>query len=131
MVEVSLNNERGKQLSIMGVHDNEPVSGTESVHEHKIAKQKALERYLDRVNKDPVPHIETYYPGKRATRYYRLCYRLGKKLKRIHIKGGSTTSELANYRAKIIQAMIDRGADLTEVLAQLATFNGDNDNAAD
>ena len=131
MVEVSLNNGEGRQLSILAVPDTRSLSGTDVVHDAKIAKQQALERYLDRANKDPVPHIETYNPGRRNTKYYRLTFRQGKKVKRIHIKGGSTISKLANYRAKILQAMIDRGAEFEEILAQLATFNGGSDNAND
>ena len=126
MVEVPLNSSVGTQLSlsILSVPDKDLVSGTLFVPDKQTLKRQALERYLERANKDPVPHIETYNPGRRNTKYYRLTYRLGKKVKRIHIKGGSTLSELANYRAKKLQAMIDRGAELAEIIAQLKTFNG-------
>ncbi len=108
------------------VHEKKSLSGTEVVHERKILKQQAIQRYLDRAeSKQPVAHIEKYSPGCTKREYYRLVYRMNpRKLKRIHIKGGSTISELANYRRKKLQAMIDRGADLGEILAQLATFNG-------
>ena len=131
MVEVPLNSNAGTQLDlpildlpILPVPDQDLVSGTNSVPDRKTLKQQALERYLERANKDPVPHIETYSPGRRNTEYYRLTYRLGKKVKRIHIKGGSTISKLAQYRAKKLQSMIDRGAELAEIIAQLTEFNG-------
>jgi hypothetical protein len=65
-----------------------------------------------------------YSPGRRSTEYYRLSYRYGRTVKHIHIKGGSVIAELATYRAKQLQGLIDRGAELAEVLAAAATFNG-------
>ncbi|MCC0179940.1 hypothetical protein I4641_23720 [Waterburya agarophytonicola K14] len=120
-MEIELNSDRGTQLELPFVPDSDQVSGTESVHDKKRA---AIQRYLDRAQKDPVSHIETYSPGKRHTEYYRLVYRVGKKLKHIHIRGGSTMSELATYRANKLQEMIDRGAELAEILAALKMFNG-------
>ncbi|MGL5973221.1 MAG: hypothetical protein ACRCZK_05890 [Oscillospiraceae bacterium] len=88
-------------------------------------KQQAIQKYLDRaVDKETTACVSKYSPGKRKTEYYRLSYRVGLKMKHIHIKGGSTIAELANYRAKKLQAMIDRGAELSEVLAAVRTFNG-------
>ena len=124
MAKIDLNNKREKQLEIPVVHDTQSLSRTNTVHDAKILKQQAIERYLDRAEKDPVPCIEKYSPGKRNTEYYRLVFRRGKKLKRIHIRGGSTIAKLANYRVGKLQAMIDRGAELAEILAQLTTFNG-------
>lgn len=124
MVKVELGTNQGTQLEIPLVRDSDRVSRTNDVHDAKILKQQAIQRYLDRAEKDPVPCIEKYSPGKRNTEYYRLVYRTGKKLKRIHIRGGSTISELATYRTKVLQSMIDRGAELAEILAQLTTFNG-------
>ena len=117
-----------KQLTIFddlnGVSDTQSLSITKSVSDAKTAKQKAIQRYLDRAEKETSACITKYSPGKRKTEYYRLSYRVGKKVKHIHIRGGSTISELAQYRAKKLQEMIDRGAELAEILAQLATFNG-------
>ena len=89
-----------------------------------VKKQQAIQKYLDRaVDKETTACVSKYSPGKRKTEYYRLSYRVGLKMKHIHIRGGSTIAELANYRAKKLQAMIDRGAELSEVLAAVATFN--------
>ena len=106
------------------VPDSDRVSRTKPVHDKITEKHQYIQRWLDRAEQDPVPHIETYSPGRRNTEYFRLTYRQGKKLCRLHIKGGSVTSELAIYRKNRLQEMIDRGAELAEILAQLATFNG-------
>ena len=63
-----------------------------------------------------------YSPGKRKTEYYRLSYRFGRKVKHIHIPGGSTKSQLARYRAEKLQQLIDRGAELAEILAMIKTY---------
>ena len=116
-----------RQLTIFDVHDSDQVSGTEFVHDKISLKQQAIQRYLDRAaSKDPVAHIETYHPGRRDTEYYRLVYRRGQRLIRIHIPGGSTISELAQYRAGKLQELIDRGAELAEVLAMVQMFKGNN-----
>lgn len=106
------------------VSDNDRVSLTDSVSDAQIKKQQAIQKYLDRADKEAIACVNKYSPGKRKTEYYRLSYRLGRKVKHIHLRGGSTIAELANYRAKVLQAMIDRGAELSEVLAAVATFNG-------
>lgn len=88
------------------------------------AKRQAIQRFLDSAEKDYQCCITEYSPGRRSTKYYRLSYRLNKRrMKHIHIRGGSTIAELATYRAKKLQAMIDRGAELAEVIAALKTFN--------
>ena len=113
----------------VGVHDSDRVSGTNFVHDRNILKQQAIERYLNRAKeKEPVAHIEKYSPGRRNTKYYRLVFRISsRRLKRIHIKGGSTISELAEYRRKELQKLIDRGAELAEILAAVHTFNGNKE----
>jgi hypothetical protein len=87
-------------------------------------KQAAIQRFLDRGEKEPTASVNTYSPGKRKSEYYRLSYRQGRKMKHIHLRGGSTLAELATYRANKLQAMIDRGAELAEVIAAVRTFNG-------
>lgn len=87
-------------------------------------KRKAIERYLRQGKKEPSISVNKYSPGKRATEYYRVSYQLGNRKKHIHLRGGSTIAELANYPASVLQAMIDLGAELSEVLAAVATFNG-------
>ena len=88
------------------------------------AKNQAIQRYLDRTKDNTICCIEKYNPNGRKTKYFRLKYRAGKKTKTIHIKGGNTSARLANYRANRLQSMIDRGAELSEVLELLADFNG-------
>jgi hypothetical protein len=106
------------------VSDNERASLTNSVSDAQIKKQQAIQKYLDRADKEAIACVSKYSPGRRKTEYYRLSYRIDRnRVKHIHIKGGSTIAELANYRAKKLQAMIDRGAELSEVLAAVATFN--------
>lgn len=109
------------QLSLFNVvSDSDLVSITKPVSEHK---QAAIQRFLNRAEKEPIACVTTYSPGKRKSEYYRLSYRQGRKVKHIHIRGGSTIAELATYRANKLQAMIDRGAELAEVIAAVQTFN--------
>lgn len=110
--------------SVLGdVSDSDRVSLTDSVSERKKA---AIDRFLNRAEKDPIACVNTYSPGGRNRQYYRLSYRQTRtrKVKHIHIKGGSTIAELATYRAKKLQELIDRGAELAEVIAAVRTFNG-------
>lgn len=104
--------------------DSNPVSLSNTDSDIQTKKQQAIQKYLDRaVDKETTACVSKYSPGKRKTEYYRLSYRVGLKMKHIHIRGGSTIAKLANYRANVLQAMIDRGAELSEVLAAVATFN--------
>jgi hypothetical protein len=119
-----------EQLTIFGVcSDSDHVSLQNNRSDAQglplgDAKRQAIERYLRQGKKEPSISLNKYSPGKRATEYYRLSYQLGNRKKHIHLRGGSTLAELANYRAKVLQSMIDRGAELSEVLAAVATFNG-------
>ncbi len=54
--------------------------------------------------------------------YYRLSYRRRHKMKHLHIPGGNIRSRLAQYRAKKIKELIDRGAELEEVIALVQTY---------
>lgn len=111
-----------EQLSVFQVcSDSDPVSLQNTRSDRK---KQAIERYLRQGKKEPSISVNKYSPGKRATEYYRVSYQLGNRKKHIHLRGGSTLAELANYRASVLQAMIDRGAELSEVLAAVATFNG-------
>lgn len=103
--------------------DNDRLSLSDIDSDRQIKKQQAIQKYLDRADKEAIACVNKYSPGKRKTEYYRLSYRYGRKMRHIHIRGGSTIAELANYRANVLQAMIDRGAELSEVLAAVATFN--------
>ena len=86
-------------------------------------KRQALQRFLDTGQLEPTVSISTYSPNGRKTEYYRLVYRSEKKVKAIHIKGGNTKARLANYRVNKLQTMIDRGAELSEILAAVSDFN--------
>ncbi|MGL5924052.1 hypothetical protein [Chroococcidiopsis sp.] len=88
------------------------------------AKKQAIQRYLNSGKTEPTICVNKYSPGRRSTQYYRLSYLWRGKKKHIHLRGGSTISELANYRALQLQALIDRGAELAEVLAMATNFNG-------
>ncbi len=121
MAEIELNNPKGEQLEISFVSDRN-VSITENVSDARTAKQQAIQRYLDNAAKEPIACITKYSPGKRKTEYFRLSYRQGRKVKHIHIPGGSTTSKLAQYRATKLQEMIERGAELGELIAAVQTY---------
>lgn len=109
-----------EQLSLFnGVSDTDSLSLTQSVSERK---HQALQRFLDKGQKENDVCIGTYSPGKRKTRYFRLSYRVNRKVKHIHIPGGSTSSKLACYRAKRLQQLIDRGAEVAEIKSMLADF---------
>ena len=109
-----------KQLSLFdSVEESKSFSSTDNVEE----KRRAIQRYLDRAQAEPTASVCTYTPGKCKTEYYRLLYRVGKKVKAIHIRGGNVRSPLAQYRADKLQQMIDRGAEFEELIAAVNTFN--------
>lgn len=70
----------------------------------------------------PIAHVNTYSPGRRQTKYYRLSYRLESRMKHVHIPGGSVLAELAQARARTLLNMIARGAELEELLAAIADW---------
>ena len=117
-----------KQLTIFdAVGDKGSVSPTNQLGD---TKKQAIERYLARGQTpklkpaiEPAISIKEYSPNGRKTKYFRLDYRIGKKVKSIHIPGGNIRAKLAQYRAKELQAMIDRGAALGEILAAVETFH--------
>lgn len=112
-----------EQLSLFStVSDSKSVSLTNSVSERK---QQAIQRFLDSGKKEHEVCVNTYSPGKRRREYFRLSYRIGRKVKHVHIPGGSTIAELARYRAKQLQQLIERGAELAEILAMVRTFRSD------
>lgn len=110
-----------KQLSLFAVEDKKTVSSTNAVED---GKRQAIQRYLDRASLESAASISTYSPNGRKTEYYRLVYRERRKVKAIHIKGGNTRARLARYRARELQKLIDRGADLAEIIEAAKTFNG-------
>ena len=64
--------------------------------------------------------VNKYSPGRRVTQYYRLSYNWHGKKKHKHIPGGNVNSLVATRRAKQLQAMIDRGASIQELLTVIA-----------
>ena len=68
----------------------------------------------------PIAHVNTYSPGRRQAKYYRLSYRVGNRTKHVHIPGGSVLAKLAQLRARTLLKMIARGAPLEELLAVIA-----------
>lgn len=112
-----------KQLQLFDdVGDGDGLSPTDVVGDRKI---QAIQRYLDRAPTEPTASVSTYKPSGRKTEYFRLVYRTGKKVKTIHIRGGNVRSKLAQYRADKLIQMINRGAELDEILAAVRTFNSD------
>ena len=120
MLTPPLEQEMNEQLSLFdAVSDTESLSLTDSVSD---AKHKAIQRFLTHGKDSPIASVNTYSPGRRNAEYYRLSYRLGNRTKHVHIPGGSTKAKLAQYRAKELLKMISRGADLEELLAQIADW---------
>jgi hypothetical protein len=111
-----------KQLTIydsFGVSEHESCSLTGSVSEQK---QAAIQRYLDKGDKEPIGCVNRYYTGRSSSPYFRLSYRMGRKIKHCHIPGGNAYSPLAQYRAQQIENLIARGADLGEMMAAINTY---------
>jgi hypothetical protein len=105
------------------VGEKKPVSPTDIVGETKMqAIQRFLDKGVKKEEKEPTASIEKYHPNGKKLEYYRLKYRQGKRVRTIHIPGGSTIAELAQYRAKKLQEMINRGAELGEVIAAVKTY---------
>ena len=111
-----------EQMSLFGgVEESKNFSSTESVEEKK---RQAIQRYLDKAQSEPTASVGTYTTGGCKTEYYRLLYRIGKKVKAIHIRGGNVRSPLAQTRARLLQQMIDRGTELDLLIAAARAFNG-------
>ena len=109
-----------EQLSLFDtVSDTNSVSLTKSVSEHK---RQAIQRFLDSGKKEHEVCVNRYSPGKRKTEYFRLSYRIGRKVKHLHIPGGNIYSNLAQYRAGELQQLIDRGCELEEAIAMVKMF---------
>lgn len=109
-----------EQLSLFdGVSDTKSASLTDSVSEHK---RQAIQRFLDSGKKEHEVCLNKYSPGKRKAEYFRLSYRIGRKVKHLHIPGGNIYSELAQYRVKQLQALIDRGCEPPEAIAMVKMF---------
>jgi hypothetical protein len=111
----------------LSIYDALPCSDSDRAslqNTRSDAKRQAIQRYLNSGISEPAICVNKYSPGRRSTQYYRLSYQWRGKKRHIHIKGGSVLAELATYRAKQLQGLIDRGAELAEVLAAAATFNG-------
>ena len=114
-----------QQLSLFddsSVSESKTVSITSSVSEKQRLKYQAIQRYLDTGERENIPHVNTYRVKNTNNRYYRLSYRSSGKVKHVHIPGGNTYSELASYRASKLRELIDRGAELAEVLAMTRDF---------
>ena len=108
-----------KQLTIYdAISDTKSASLMNPISD---AQTQALQRFLEK-GKDPIVCINTYSPGRRTTEYYRLSYFLDGKTKHLHIPGGNTLSKLAQYRAGKLQELIDRGAELEEIIAAVETY---------
>lgn len=116
----TMEQQMSEQLTLFPVvSDSESVSLTEGVSD---AKHKAIQRFLAQGKDSPIAHVNTYSPGRRNTEYYRLSYRVGASTKHIHIPGGSTTARLAQYRAKELLGMINRGAELEELVSAIVDW---------
>lgn len=101
------------------VGDSDQVSPTDELGD---TKRQAIQRFLDRAKPNVIACVKKYKPNGRNTEYFRLDYRVGKKVKSIHIPGGNVRARLAQYRAKELQKMIDRGAELGEIIAAVETY---------
>lgn len=88
-------------------------------------KKQAIQEYLDKTSHEPTASVGTYSPNGRKTEYYRLLYRVGKKVKSIHIRGGNIKSKLAQYRAWKIRRAIDSGASLEDLITAVTNFNNE------
>lgn len=112
-----------EQFSIDGlVADTKNVSATTPVAD---AKKQAIQAYLDKTSHEPTASVGTYSPSGRKIECYRLLYRVGEKVKSIHIRGGNTKSKLAQYRAWKIRRAIDSGASLEELITAVTNFNNE------
>ena len=88
------------------------------------AQIEAIERFCYSRNNEAIACVNKYSPGRRKVEYYRLSWNQGNKKKHIHIPGGNVNSQLAQYRAKKLQQMCARGAELGELIAAVKTYRG-------
>ena len=118
------------QQLVLTLVTDEPLEKTSVTNSVTDEQMLSLQRFCFRaftqgVEKSVTPFVEKYTPSGRKKEYYRLSWRESRhKVKHIHIRGGNTQSPLAQYRAKKLQELCDRGAELEEVLAALKTYQG-------
>ena len=114
-----------RQLSLFGddsAIESKSVSIALTASERQKLKQEAIQRFLDTGEKENIPHVNIYHVRGTKNRYYRLSYRSAGKMKHLHIPGGNVLSKLAQYRAKKLNQLIDRGCDLDEAIAMVQYF---------
>ena len=71
----------------------------------------------------PTPGIVNhYYPGKRKVAYFRFSYRVGKRVKHKHIRGGNVFSQAGQANAQRIRDMVNQRCSLGEILRVINSF---------
>ncbi len=96
---------------------------TESITESVIDQKRAIiQRYLDRAATEAQCSVNEYQKSRSKKKYFRLSWREGKKTKHLHVPGGNVNAILAQYRARKLRELIDRGAKLEEVIAAVQTY---------
>lgn len=85
-------------------------------------KRAIIQRYLDRAATEAQCSVNEYQKSRSKKKYFRVSWRDGKKMKHLHVPGGNVNAILAQYRARQLREMIDRGAALGEVVAQVQTY---------
>ncbi len=113
--------EQEKMYSQLSLLDSEQQSSSISNFDSE-QKNRAINRFLGGSIRDVEFSVNTYKPGRKKNEYFRLSWREGNRMKHLHIPGGSTRSELANYRADYLRGMISRGAELGEAIAAVKTY---------
>jgi len=109
-------------FDVLGV-DIEPKKSSISTSDIE-PKSQALYRFLGQAAKKVECSVNEYESSKCPKRFYfRVSWRQG-KMKHLHIPGGSTLSQLAQYRAAKLREMIERGAELGEIIAAVETYRG-------
>jgi len=66
--------------------------------------------------------VNQYLSPKNGKLYFRYSYRLGNRMKHVHIPGGNVSSQLVIKRAGIIKQMVNRGASTPEILDMISAF---------
>lgn len=85
-------------------------------------KIRSIQRFCKNSKSQPTACVNTYSPGGRNVKYYRLSFNWNNRKKHIHIPGGNINSSLAIARAEELQQAIDRGEPLDRILAAVETF---------
>lgn len=112
-----------KQLELFSLKQDEDDVNSELLEVISDSQIAIKPELLQSEEATPPPgNVNEYYPGKRKVAYFRLSYRVGKRVKHKHIRGGNVFSQAGQANAQKIRVMVNRRCSLGEILSVISSF---------